>query len=224
MQIISRDSCLKWPGTLFSARETTTKGRYVLNLNSARFLASYGTASQLPASTLPEVSFVGRSNVGKSSLLNKLLNRKALAKVFSTPGKTTTINFFQVDDYHFVDLPGYGYAKVPNKDRDRWVELMDGYFNQDRRFALICVLVDIRHDPSKLDISMVATLIQGQFPFLIVLTKADKLSKTQQQRQWATIRKQLHCTPDQPVIITSSAKGTGIPELRSAIEAACKEA
>lgn len=192
-----------------------------MNLNTARYLASYGTSAQLPSSTLPEVSFVGRSNVGKSSLLNKLLNRKALAKVSSTPGKTSTINFFQVDDYHFVDLPGYGYAKVANKERDRWIELIEGYFNQDRKFALICVLVDIRHDPSKLDISMVATLIQGNYPFLIVMTKADKLSKTQQLKQAATIRKQLHCTPDQPTIITSSAKGIGIPELRAAIQEAC---
>lgn len=195
----------------------------MMNLNSARFLASYGTSAQLPPSTLPEVSFVGRSNVGKSSILNKLLNRKTLAKVSQTPGKTTTINFFQVDNYHFVDLPGYGYAKVPNKDRDRWVELIEGYFNQDRKFALIVALVDIRHDPSKLDISMIATLIQGQYPFLICLTKADKLSRTQQLRQVQSIRKQLHCTPDQPVIVTSSANGTGIPELRSAIEAACRQ-
>lgn len=192
-----------------------------MNLNTARYLASYGTSAQLPSSTLPEVSFVGRSNVGKSSLLNKLLNRKALAKVSSTPGKTSTINFFQVDDYHFVDLPGYGYAKVANKERDRWIELIEGYFNQDRKFALICVLVDIRHDPSKLDISMVATLIQGNYPFLIVMTKADKLSKTQQLKQASTIRKQLHCTPDQPTVITSSAKGIGIPELRAAIQEAC---
>lgn len=192
-----------------------------MNLNTARFLAAYGTAEQLPPSTLPEVSFVGRSNVGKSSIMNKLFNRKNLVKVSSTPGKTTTINFFQVDDIHFVDLPGYGYAKVGNKDRDRWVDLMGGYFNQDRKFAVIVALVDIRHDPSKLDISMIATLIQGEYPFVICLTKADKLSKTQQQKQVASIRKQLHCKADQPVFVTSSLKGDGIEDLRKYIEQQC---
>ena len=122
-----------------------------MNYHIASFKAAYGTSSQLPESTRPEVSFAGRSNVGKSSLLNKLMYRKGLAKVSQTPGKTATINFYDVDGTDFVDLPGYGYAKVAKSEKGRWSELIEGYFNQDRRFALVVSLVDIRHDPSALD-------------------------------------------------------------------------
>ena len=148
-----------------------------MNYHIASFKAAYGTSSQLPESTRPEVSFAGRSNVGKSSLLNKLMYRKGLAKVSQTPGKTATINFYDVDGTDFVDLPGYGYAKVAKSEKGRWSELIEGYFNQDRRFALVVSLVDIRHDPSALDMHMAKFLWENDFPFAIALTKADKLSK-----------------------------------------------
>ena len=148
-----------------------------MNFNKAEFEFAVGAASQLKPSEMPEVIFSGRSNVGKSSLINKLVNRKALARVSATPGKTATINFFRVDEFHLVDLPGYGYAKVSKSEKDRWAKLMEGYFNQDRRFALVVQIVDMRHAPSKDDMNMIDYLYQRELPFIIVLTKKDKLKK-----------------------------------------------
>ena len=190
-----------------------------MNFHNASFKAAYGTSSQLPASESPEISFAGRSNVGKSSLLNKLMYRKSLAKVSQTPGKTATINFYDVDGYDFVDLPGYGYAKVAKSEKGRWSDLIEGYFNQDRNFALVVSLIDIRHDPSALDIHMVNFLLEADLPFAIALTKADKLSKQQIAKQRAAIRKALAIPRDRevPMIVTSSESGTGIDELRTLI-------
>ncbi|MBR5259855.1 MAG: YihA family ribosome biogenesis GTP-binding protein [Eggerthellaceae bacterium] len=190
-----------------------------MNFHNASFKAAYGTSSQLPASENPEISFAGRSNVGKSSLLNKLMYRKSLAKVSQTPGKTATINFYDVDGYDFVDLPGYGYAKVAKSEKGRWSDLIEGYFNQDRNFALVVSLIDIRHDPSALDIHMVNFLLEADLPFAIALTKADKLSKQQIAKQRAAIRKALAIPRDRevPMIVTSSESGTGIDELRTLI-------
>lgn len=190
-----------------------------MNFHIASFKAAYGISSQLPASERPEVSFAGRSNVGKSSLLNKLMYRKSLAKVSQTPGKTATINFYDVDGYDFVDLPGYGYAKVAKSEKGRWSELIEGYFNQDRAFALVVSLIDIRHDPSALDVHMVNFLLESELPFAIVLTKADKLSKQQINKQRAAIRKALSLPRDReiPIIVTSSENGQGVDELRTLI-------
>ena len=195
-----------------------------MNYHKASFKAAYGISSQLPASAHPEVSFAGRSNVGKSSLLNKLMFRKGLAKVSQTPGKTATINFYDVDGVDFVDLPGYGYAKVAKSEKGRWSELIEGYFNQDRRFALVLSLVDIRHDPSVLDVHMAKFLWENDLPFAIVLTKADKLSKQASMRQAADIRRKLDLPEDIPFLVTSSAKGTGIDEVRRLIEEYVAEA
>ena len=125
-----------------------------MNYNKADFIASYGISSQLPESDRPELSFSGRSNVGKSSLINKLCNRKNLARVSSTPGKTATINFYAVDDCYFVDLPGYGYAKVSNADRERWDDLINSYFEAQRHHTLLVQLIDCRHAPSADDIQL----------------------------------------------------------------------
>ncbi len=191
-----------------------------MNYHNASFKAAYGTSAQLPASVRPEVSFAGRSNVGKSSLLNKLMYRKGLAKVSSTPGKTATINFYDVDGNDFVDLPGYGYAKVSKSERERWSELIEGYFNQERQFALVVSLVDIRHEATALDENMVSFLCESGLPFAIALTKADKLSKQQASRQTAAIRKQLQLPQETPIVATSAEKGTGIDALRKLIDAA----
>ena len=188
-----------------------------MNFHNASFKAAYGTSAQLPASTGPEVSFAGRSNVGKSSLLNKLMYRKGLAKVSSTPGKTATINFYDVDGRDLVDLPGYGFAKVSKSEKGRWSELIEGYYNQDRDFALVVSLIDIRHDPSALDRNMVRFLQEAELPFAIALTKADKLSKQQQQKQRAAIKKALDLPKGTPMVVTSSEKGDGIDELRALI-------
>ena len=189
-----------------------------MNFHKASFKAAYGTVDQLPASSGPEVSFAGRSNVGKSSLLNKLMYRKGLAKVSQTPGKTATINFYDVDGQDFVDLPGYGYAKVSKKELDRWADLIEGYFNQDRDFALVVSLIDIRHEPSALDKHMVQFLQEAELPYIVVLTKADKLSKQQIQKQKAAIRKSFDLPKDVPLLVTSSQNGQGIDDLRKIIE------
>lgn len=157
--------------------------------------------------------------MGKSSLLNKLMFRKGLAKVSSTPGKTATINFYDVDGIDLVDLPGYGYAKVSKSELDRWADLIEGYFNQEREFALVVSLIDIRHDPSALDRDMVAFLADADMPFAIALTKADKLSKQKAAQQRKRIISQLNLPKDTPVLLTSSESNEGIEELRRLIAA-----
>lgn len=191
-----------------------------INYQLVHFVASYGKASQIPPSTCPEVSFVGRSNVGKSSIMNKIFNRKGLVKVSATPGKTANVNFFEADGVHFIDLPGYGFAKRSKAERDRWAKLIGDFFNLERSFNLVVSLVDIRHDPSALDHQMIEFLQEGGYPFVVALTKADKLSRSQQGRQLATIRKQLDVAPDD-IIVTSSESGLGIDKLKARIEQAC---
>lgn len=193
-----------------------------INYNLAHFVASYGKTSQIPASTCPEVCFVGRSNVGKSSIMNKLFGRKGLVKISSTPGKTANVNFFEADGIHFVDLPGYGFAQRSKSERDRWARLIGEFLDSPRSFNLIVSLVDIRHDPSKLDFEMVEYLRVGGFNFVVALTKADKLSRSQQMKQLASIRKQLGLSGDQ-IFITSSQTGAGIDELKCRISSACLE-
>lgn len=194
-----------------------------MNFNNVTYEKSFGTSEQLEPSTAPEIAFAGRSNVGKSSLLNKLFNRKGLAKVSQTPGKTATINFFDGSGVKFVDLPGYGYAKVSKSEKARWSELIEGYFNQDREFTLVVSLIDIRHDPSELDINMVNFLREADLPFVVALTKADKLSRQQQMKQKAAIKRKLALGPDAPMVVTSSAKGDGIDELRGIIRDAVSQ-
>ncbi len=191
-----------------------------IDFTHARFCAAYGTPDQIPEAKRPEVSVVGRSNVGKSSLINRLVGRRALAKVSSKPGKTATVNFYDVDGIYLVDLPGYGFAKVSAAEKRRWADLIGGYFDQERSFNLVASLVDIRHEPQKLDHEMVGFLKEGGFPFVVVLTKADKLSRAQQQRQRALIARELDIDPE-TVLVTSAEKGQGIDELKDAISAAC---
>lgn len=193
-----------------------------MDLNNISFKGAYGTSAQIPPSKLPEVSFVGRSNVGKSSLINKLLNRKQLARVSSRPGKTSTINFFGNEALDLVDLPGYGYAKVAKSELGRWSEMIEGYFDQYRFYALVVSLIDIRHPATKLDEQMIAFLKACELPFVIALTKADKVSKNQANKQIAALRKQLDLGPEVELIVTSSEKGTGMDTLRKTILAACR--
>ncbi len=188
-----------------------------MNFHKAAFKAAYGTEAQLPESVRAEVAFAGRSNVGKSSLLNKLMFRKGLAKVSSTPGKTATVNFYDVDGVDLVDLPGYGYAKVSKSELGRWSSLIEGYFNQDRQFALVVSLVDIRHDPSELDRNMVEFLAEAELPFAVALTKADKLSKQKANAQKQRIMRTLDLPEGTPVILISAESGTGIDDLRRLI-------
>ncbi|MBQ9067641.1 MAG: YihA family ribosome biogenesis GTP-binding protein [Eggerthellaceae bacterium] len=195
-----------------------------MNYHNVSFSAAYGTSGQLPPSAQPEVSFAGRSNVGKSSIMNKIFGRKGLVKVSSTPGKTSTINFFECDGTTFVDLPGYGYAKVAKSEKGRWSELIEGYFAQDRRFALVLSLIDIRHDASKQDVEMVQFLEQRGLPYLVAFTKADKLSRAQQQRQVSAICRKLAQAGAKPIVLATSSKTVlGIDDLRSLIAVAISQ-
>ena len=190
-----------------------------LNVNNAEFIRSAVRPADFPRDGLPQVAFAGRSNVGKSSVINRLLNRKNFARVGAAPGKTTHINYFLIDrSFYLVDLPGYGYAKVSKSDKSRWSELIEGYFNQDRDLALVVSLVDIRHEASDLDVNMIGFLQEAELPFAVVLTKADKLSRQQQMKQKAALKKQLKLGADVPLVVCSSEKGTGIDELRSLIK------
>lgn len=190
-----------------------------MNYHNVKFTAAYGTSKQLPPSTCAEVSFVGRSNVGKSSLMNKLFNRKKLAKVSATPGKTSTINFFEAEWADFVDLPGYGFAQVSKSEKARWREMIEGYYNQDREFCCVVSLIDIRHPATALDVNMIEFLIAAELPFMIVCTKADKLSKNKCAQSIAALRRQLGFSRDEVEIIPiSSANGSGIDDLKAALE------
>lgn len=195
-----------------------------INYQLARFDKAFSQASQIPPSTLPEVVFAGRSNVGKSTLLNALLGNKSLAKTSSKPGKTATINFFSVPGCYYVDLPGYGYAQVSQKEREAWANLINGYFDQERRIALVVSLVDIRHPAKELDIQMASFLRDRGLPFAVVLTKADKLSRTAQARQQSELRAGLGLDQETAMLVTSSETNDGIRELRRAIEKAVRSA
>ena len=190
-----------------------------MNYLNVNFTAAYGTSKQLPPSTRAEISFVGRSNVGKSSLMNKLFNRKKLAKVSATPGKTSTINFFEAEWADFVDLPGYGFAQVSKSEKARWREMIEGYYNQDREFCCVVSLIDIRHPATALDVNMIEFLIAAELPFMIACTKADKLSKNKCAQSIAALRRQLGFSRDEVEIIPiSSANGSGIDDLKAALE------
>ena len=189
-----------------------------MNFNAVEFKASYATPDQIPLSLRPEIVFAGRSNVGKSSLLNRLFNRKRLAKVSQTPGKTAAVNFFTAEDADFVDLPGYGFAKVSKAEIARWRRLMSAYFESDRRFALVVSLVDIRHPATALDVQMIEFLIRYDLPFVIVLTKADKLSRSKAFSAVSALRRQLGLGADIPIIACSSEKGTGIDALKALMQ------
>lgn len=189
-----------------------------MNYNKSEFQSSYGLSSQLPESDRTEFVFSGRSNVGKSSLINKLCNRKNLARVSATPGKTATINFYRVDDVYFVDLPGYGYAKVSNAERARWDELINSYFEEERAISVLVQLLDARHAPSADDEQMLRYLRHHNIPFVVALTKADKLKKKEQEEQLAAFTE--FCGPYgcRRIFMTSAEKGTGLDELRAFFE------
>jgi len=188
-----------------------------MNFNKAEFNSAFGISSQLPISDVPEIAFAGRSNVGKSSLLNKLFNRKNLARVSSVPGKTITINFYNVDGNRFVDLPGYGYAKISKQERDRFGELMEGYFQSGRQIELVVQLIDMRHSPSKDDFNIISFMEQMNVPFIVVLTKADKLKKKEFESRSKLIFDELK-NPDYPVIPFSAVTGLGVDEIKKTIE------
>jgi len=189
-----------------------------LNYNKAEFTAAYGKFSQIPAPERIEIAFAGHSNVGKSTLINKLLNRRNLARVSSVPGKTATINFFGLEHIYLVDLPGYGYAKVSKSEKERWAGLIEGYLNSERDLRLVFMLVDMRHKPTIDDVNMINYLIDTETPFVIVLTKADKLNKTERTKRMEAFVSEIPCFDEIHHIAFSSQNGEGVDELRSIIE------
>lgn len=194
--------------------------RNPMRFDNARFEMACGTFAQLPACTAPEIAFAGRSNVGKSSLLNKLLNRKSLARVSAKPGKTITINYYALDGVRLTDLPGYGYAKVAQSEKRRWAEMMEGYFGSERDIRLVVQLIDMRHPPSADDLAMLDYLAQMRYPFVIALTKCDKLNKTERAARAQALTQELAAYRGILKIPFSAVTGEGTEELREVIAAA----
>ena len=189
-----------------------------MNFNKAEFYASYDKFSQIPPCEGIEIAFAGRSNVGKSTLINKLFNRKNLARVSSVPGKTATINFYKLENIFFADLPGYGYAKVSKSEKQRWSELIEGYLNSDRDFYLVFLLIDMRHAPSADDLQMIDYLIETERPFVIVLTKADKLKKSERISRMEKFAEEIPHFDEIHTVPFSSQTFEGVEELRKIID------
>ncbi len=198
-----------------------------MELRDAEFKAAYGLLEQLPRPEKPEIVFAGRSNVGKSSLINKLTGRRALARVSSVPGKTQTVNFYSAKKggVYLVDLPGYGYARVSRSEKQRWSKLINGYFSDpERDIALVLSLVDFRHPPTADDITMINFLIDCELPFVIVLTKADKLNKSEREARLEALKSELPEHDSLTLVTFSSLTGEGVEGLMGIIdEALCQE-
>ena len=193
-----------------------------MEINRAEFITSMATYGSFPGKGLPQLAIAGKSNVGKSSLINSLCRRRGLAKTSGTPGKTRLINVFLLNDaFHLIDLPGYGYAKVDKQEQAKWGERMDRYFTTSDTLKAVLQLVDIRHDPTADDLQMVEYLRHHGIPFITIATKADKLSRAQLQRQLLPIAHALQVQPFD-IIPWSSQTGVGRIPLLNAIEKALK--
>ena len=184
-----------------------------MNLHNVEFLISAANKKDFPANRLPEIAFAGKSNVGKSSVINRLLQRKNFARVGEKPGKTIHVNYFTVDKKcYFVDLPGYGFAKVSQAEKDRWAALMESYFAENR-IDLGVMIVDARHAPTNNDITMANWFMQSGCRFVVVANKLDKLKKSEIEPNLQTIRTDLNLPNDCTVVPFSAEKGTGREEL-----------
>ena len=193
-----------------------------MKFDTVTYELSAGVFSQIPACTMPEVVFSGRSNVGKSSLINKILSRKALARVSSQPGKTITINFYKADTARLVDLPGYGYAKTSFKERNRWGKMIEEYFAAGRDIRLVVQLVDMRHAPTQDDMQMFDYLYQMEIPFIVALTKSDKLNKGEYAKNLEMHKETIGEFEPLAIIPFSAIKGEGADEIRKHIIAAAE--
>ena len=194
-----------------------------MNFHNVEFLISAAAPKDFPGNRLPEIAFAGKSNVGKSSVINRLLNRKNMARVGEKPGKTIHVNYFTIDKKcYFVDLPGYGYAQVSQKEKERWGKLMEDYFAAER-IDLGIMIVDHRHAPTNNDITMARWFIDSGCPFVVVANKLDKVKKSQVASTLETIRLDLELPEGTPIISFSAEKGNGKDELVKYILAAVKE-
>ena len=190
-----------------------------MKIKSAKFITSVADYEKLPALIAPEIAVAGKSNVGKSSFINMLANINRLAKTSSTPGRTRLLNYFDINngELTLVDLPGYGYAKVNDAEKETWSELIEGYFAKSQNLVNVFVLVDVRHEPTALDRQMVAYLHHYNIPFTLIATKGDKLSKAQIQKQKSVIAKTFAVTPAN-IYVTSALNKSGINEVLERIE------
>ncbi len=190
-----------------------------MNYQAVSFEAAFGDPKQFFPSDLPEVCFAGRSNVGKSSLINKILGRKSFARVSTKPGKTITINFYRLEGVRLVDLPGYGYAKISAGEKMRFADLMETYFGSNRHIACVFSLVDMRHSPTADDLDMMKFLLEVGLPFAVILTKSDKLKKTERTVREEALQEELaFLPPNVPVIPFSAVSGEGVETIRTMIE------
>lgn len=182
----------------------------VLNVNKAEFIKSAASPKDFIRSELPNIVFAGKSNVGKSSVINRLLNRKNFARVGQSPGKTIHVNYFLIDGKaYFVDLPGYGYAKVSQSERERWGKLMENYFAEEGVITLGVMIVDSRHKPTADDITMAQWFKSTECPLVVVANKCDKLKKSEIEPNMKLIRETLELSEDVPLILFSAEKGDG---------------
>ena len=194
-----------------------------MNFQKVDFLISAAAPKDFPKDRLPEIAFAGKSNVGKSSVINRLLQRKNFARVGEKPGKTIHVNYFTVDSKcYLVDLPGYGYAKVSQSEKERWGKLMEDYFAANR-IDLGVMIVDARHAPTNNDITMASWFIQSGCPFVVIANKLDKLKKSEIEPNLQTIREDLELPEDTIVIPFSAEKGTGRDELVKLVVAAVEK-
>ncbi len=178
-----------------------------------------GVTSRIPQNTMPEIAFAGKSNVGKSSLINALMNRKSLARTSAQPGKTQTINFYNINDaLYFVDLPGYGYAKVSQQEKEKWGKMIEKYLRQSKVLKAVFLLVDIRHDPSANDKIMYEWILSNGFHPIIIATKADKINRSQLQKQLKAVRQGLNVDKDTIVIPFSAQTKQGREEIYELID------
>ncbi|MDB4868667.1 MAG: YihA family ribosome biosis GTP-binding protein [Cohnella sp.] len=192
-----------------------------MKIKQSEFVISAAGESQFPEDGLPEVALAGRSNVGKSSLLNRLLLRRNLARTSSQPGKTQTLNYYRINEVlYFVDFPGYGYAKVSKTQREAWGKLAERYLRDRKQLKLVLQLVDLRHPPSAEDRSMFEWLFHYGIPMCVVATKADKISRNQMPKHAKVVRQTLGMPGHVPLLIFSSETGQGREELWSLIEQA----
>ena len=190
-----------------------------MNLNKAEFEAAFGTSSQLPSSDLPEIAFAGRSNVGKSSLINGLMNRKSLARTSAQPGKTQTINFYNINEaMYLVDLPGYGYAKVSQSEKEKWGKMIERYLRNSAMLKLVFLLIDIRHEPSANDKMMYDWIIYNGYHPVIIATKLDKINRSQIQKNVKIVRQGLGMEKDGIIIPFSAETKQGRDEIWRLIE------
>lgn len=188
----------------------------MVNFNNVYFETAAGTSAQLPESCLPEICFAGRSNVGKSSLINRILGRKSFARVSARPGKTVTVNFYRLGEIRLADLPGYGYAKVSFSERTRWSELMENYFKSERNIKMAFQLIDMRHPPTEGDMDMLDFLRISGFSYTVVLTKSDKLNKSEYAEQLTSISEALGVN-EAEIIPFSALNGSGTDRIREII-------